>query len=84
MRTSKSTVTSAAPFVLNNNIGELPAGTYDVEVDEQPIVVAGRTAHRRVATLLIIRSTGTSRTLQINPDHLAAALERDARIKGET
>lgn len=77
MRTTKSTVTFQAPFTLNKNVGELPAGAYDIEVDEEPIVLANRIAYRRVATMLIVRGPGTSRTVQISPEHLEAALERD-------
>lgn len=37
MRTTKSKVTFHAPFTLNKDAGELPAGVYEVEVDEEEI-----------------------------------------------
>jgi hypothetical protein len=78
MRTTKSQVTFQAPFTLNKNVGELPGGTYDIEVDEEPILVAERTAYRRISTLLVVRGVGKTRTLQIDPKHLEAALHKDA------
>ena len=78
MRTSKSSVTFCAPFTLNEVIGELPAGTYDIEVDEEEILGANRTAYRRIATHLFTQSRGATRTLTVEPKHLQAALQRDA------
>jgi hypothetical protein len=57
--------------------GEQPAGTYDIEIDEELIEGIERTAYRRVATLLYLRSRGRTRTCTITGDDLAAALERD-------
>lgn len=79
MRTTKSTVTFRHSFCLNEVIGEQPAGTYDVEVDEEEMVGLERTAYRRVATLLYIRDGGSTRTCTVDPNELAAALARDAQ-----
>jgi hypothetical protein len=78
MRTSKSIVTFRAPFTLNDLIGELPAGTYDIEVDEEEILGAERTAYRRIATHLFAQSRGATRTLTVDRNQLQAALRRDA------
>ena len=78
MRTTKSTVTFNAPFTLNNNVGELPAGTYEVEVDEEEIVAVDVTGYRRVGTLLLVQGAGSTRTLAVNPRELEAALRMDA------
>lgn len=78
MRTIKSTVTFNRPFSLNDSIGELPAGTYDIEVDEEEILGAQRAAYRRVATLLFVQTPGTTRTLAIDHNQLEAALQKDA------
>jgi hypothetical protein len=78
MRTTKSTVVFHAPFTLNGSVGELPAGTYDIEVDEEAILGTERTAYRRVATLLFVQGGGTTRTLAIDPKQLEAALQKDA------
>lgn len=78
MRTTKSTVTFSRSFTLNGGLGELPAGTYEIEVDEEEIHGIERTVYRRMATLLFVRSGGRTRTLTIDPDELEAALVRDA------
>ena len=77
MRTTKSTVTFHSPFTLNDRVGELPAGTYDIETDEEEILGADRTAYRRVATLLFVETRGSTRSLTVDPKHLEAALRRD-------
>ena len=79
MRTSKSMVTFRAPFTINDLIGELPAGTYDIEVDEEEFPGSERSAYWRATTLLIAQSRGTTRTLTVDPKHLEAALQKDAR-----
>ena len=78
MRTTKSKVTFHAPFTLNEDAGELPAGTYDVEVDEVEIQITDRTAYRRTAVCLYVEGQGSTRTLVIHPADLEAALSRDA------
>jgi hypothetical protein len=79
MRTSKSTVTFQCPFVLNGDVGELPAGSYDVEIDEEEILAADRTGYRRIATYFYVSGRGSTRMLTIDPTELDAALERDAQ-----
>jgi hypothetical protein len=78
MRTTKSKVVFNAPFVISEAAGQLPAGTYDIEVDEEPIFAGEYTAYRRVTTLLIVHSHGSTRTLQIEPQRLDALLQADA------
>ena len=77
MRTTKSTVTFQAPFSVPSISGEQPAGTYDIEIDEELIEGIERTAYRRVATLLYLRTNRGTRTCTITADDLAIALERD-------
>ena len=78
MRTTKSMVTFRAAFTLNESVGELPAGTYETEVDEEEICGIERTVYRRIATLLTVRSGGRTRTITLDPNDLEAALLRDA------
>lgn len=78
MRTTKSMVTFRAAFTLNEGVGELPAGTYETEVDEEEICGIERTVYRRIATLLTVRSGGRTRTITLDPNDLEAALLRDA------
>jgi hypothetical protein len=77
MRTTKSTVTFHSPFTLNDSVEELPPGTYGIEIDEEEILGAERTAYRRVKTLLFVQTQGSTRTLTVDPKHLEGALCRD-------
>jgi hypothetical protein len=77
MRTTKSIVTFRAPFTLNANVGELPAGTYDIEVDEVESLTGEHVVYRRLETLLIVRSSGSVRTLSIDAEQLESALQHD-------
>lgn len=79
MRTTKSTITFRSPFSLNSDVGELPAGTYDVEIDEVEILAANRTGYRRTAAYIYVNSPGSTRMLVFDPAQLDAALERDAQ-----
>jgi hypothetical protein len=78
MLTTQSAVTFSAPFTLNNDIGELPAGTYDIEVDEVEFLAGENIGYRGVSTLLFVRGPGTIRTLTVEPDQIEAALREDA------
>ena len=35
MRTTKANITFHDSFILDRDVGELPAGTYDIEIDER-------------------------------------------------
>jgi hypothetical protein len=78
MRTTNSRVTFRAPFTLNKDIGELPAGTYDIEVDEEEMRFTEHTAYRRAAIYFCVEGQGSTRTLVIPPSDLDAAVKRDA------
>jgi hypothetical protein len=77
MRTRKSTVSFQGPFTLNRDVGELPPGRYDVEIDEEEIQATDRTAYRRIAIYLYVQSSASTRTIVVNPTDLESALERD-------
>lgn len=77
IRTTCSTVTFSNAFSLRNVSGIQPAGTYDIETEEEVIEGNDRTVYRRVATLLYIRSVGMTRACTIDPKDLAAALAQD-------
>ena len=79
MRTTRSTVTFHRPFILNRDAGELPAGSYDIEIDEEEILAADRTGYRRTAVYFFVENPGSTRTLVIDPTDLEAALSRDSR-----
>jgi hypothetical protein len=78
MRTRKSTVSFQRPFTLNRDVGELPPGRYDIEIDEEEIQASDRTAYRRVAIYFYVQSSASTRTVVVNPTDLESALERDA------
>ena len=77
MRTTKSTVTFRKAFVLNADSGELPAGRYDIEIDEDEISTVERAAFRRTAVYLYVEDRGSTRTLVVQPSDLETALSRD-------
>jgi hypothetical protein len=78
MRTTKSTVTFGASFILDITIGELPSGVYDVEIDEEEISGIETIAYRRVATWLIVKELGSTRSIAVDSAMLDFALRRDA------
>lgn len=78
MRTRPSTVTFQRPFTLNRDVGELPPGTYDIEIDEEEIQATDRAAYRRVAIYLCVENAASTRTMAITPADLESALKRDS------
>lgn len=79
-RTSKTKAIFQHPFTLGPAIGELPAGEYDVEIDEEEIGrYADRAAFRRVAAYLFVKSGASVRMVVIDPKALDEALKRDSR-----
>lgn len=79
MRTTKSKVTFAHPFTLSRAVGELPAGDYEIEVDEEEIgPAADRMAYRRVATYFYVTVGASTRMHVIDSVTLDAALTEDA------
>lgn len=89
LRTTRSSVTFTAPFDLKGITGTLPAGSYDVETEEEIIEGMSHTVYLRVATLLYVRTVGMTRTLTVDPQALQDALHRDgmtalAAVKSES
>ena len=77
MRTRKSTISFQNPFTLNRDVGELPPGSYDIEIDEEAIQAPDRTAYRRVAIYFYVRSSASTRMIVLTPAELESAMERD-------
>jgi len=77
MRTRESTVTFKHPFTLSGDVGELPPGRYDIEIDEEEIPATGRTAYHRLAIYFYVRTPASTRTIAVTPAGLESALERD-------
>ena len=78
LRTTRSEVTFLAPFTLAELDEPQPAGSYQVETDEDIIEGNERTVYVRVATLLYLERSGTTTVVTINPDGLRDALARDS------
>ena len=79
MRTRRSTVSFQRPFTLNRDVGELPPGIYEIEIDEDEIQATDRTAYRRVAIYFYVQTSASTRTIVVNPTDLETALERDLK-----
>lgn len=77
LRTTRTTVSFAAPFKLKGIDTPQPAGSYEVETDEEIIEGNGRSVYVRVATLMFLRSPGMVRTVTIDPADLERALAKD-------
>jgi hypothetical protein len=77
IRTRKAIVSFLGPFTLNREVGELPAGTYDIDVDEEAIQAHERTAYRRINIYFYVRSPSSTRTIIATPADFDKALERD-------
>ncbi|EYD75609.1 hypothetical protein Rumeso_02825 [Rubellimicrobium mesophilum DSM 19309] len=80
-RSTRSTVTFAHPFHIAGYEDELPAGDYEVVVDEDLLQGLSFEAYRRSATYLLIGGRtggrGISEMRPIDPRDLDAALARD-------
>ena len=77
MRTRKSTVTFERPFTLNRDVGELPSGSYDIEIDEEEIQAADRTAYREATIYLYVKNAASTRMIVLSPAELESALKRE-------
>jgi len=78
MRTTRRTVTFTRSFALSDIDGFLPAGSYEVETDEEMIDNLSFLAWRRVATIIHVRKDGAVQAVKVNPLELDAVLRRDA------
>ena len=77
MRTRNSTVTFEHGFTLNSDIGELPAGRYDIEIDEEEIQGTDRTAYRQTGVYFYVQNHASTRLIVLTPPELESALKRD-------
>jgi hypothetical protein len=78
MRTTKDAVTLHSSFILNKDVGELPAGRYGIEIDEEEFPARERRAFHRTAIHFYVERQGSTRTFVIHPNELDAALKRDS------
>jgi hypothetical protein len=84
MRSTRSTVTFSNPFTLLGAQGELPAGDYEVVVEEEILQGLSFEAYRRTATYLTVRGIGARmgrrEMLMTSERDLNEALRRDAAV----
>lgn len=82
MRSTRSTVTFSNPFTLPGYPGDLPAGDYEVLVEEELLQGLSFEAYRRTATYLTVRGRGShaghTELRAISDNDLKGALRRDA------
>lgn len=80
-RSTTSTVTFAHPFSLSGYPGDLPAGDYEVLVEEELLQGLSFEAYRRTATFLTVRGrdghSGRTELRAITEADLNQALSRD-------
>ena len=76
IRTTRSRVTFASPFVIHGVDGEQRPGSYDVETEEEVIEGKLHTVYLRVATILYVATLGVTRSCAVHPDDLAAHRRR--------
>jgi hypothetical protein len=81
MRSTRSTVTFSNPFTLPGYAGDLPAGAYEVLVEEELLPGLSFEAYRRTATYLTVRGRGShagrSELRALSDIDLKEALSRD-------
>lgn len=78
MRTTRTTIAFAQPFRLKSIDETFPPGRYDLETDEEPVERSDHIGYRRVRTLLLVRTSGHIRTIEVKPHELDQAIEADA------
>jgi hypothetical protein len=80
-RTSRKTVTFNSPFSLAGGDCRYSAGDYEVVTDEELIEGLSFPAYRRLATMMLVPAqshhSSSVEMLNIDPQDLAAALQRD-------
>lgn len=80
-RTSTRNVTFRQPFTLDGHEQPLPAGSYEIETDEELLEGPSFPVWRRRSVYLRLPADparpGVTRTLTVNPNDLDEALDRD-------
>jgi hypothetical protein len=81
VRTHSRTVAFKKPFMLKGVGRMLPAGTYRVVTDEEPIEALSFPAYRRIATMIFVPSashpSSSMEMVTIDPADLQAAQDWD-------
>lgn len=84
-RTTQTIVVFKSAFSINGVDGELPAGSYFIETEEEQISGLSFLAYRKIATTIALPMIGAEsrkhQVVTIDPEDLAAAQSRDAEQK---
>lgn len=87
-RSSRSVTTFINPFILSGDSDELPAGEYEVLIEEELIEGLSFPAYRRTATYLMVHGkglrVGTTSMRQTTKKDLEAAHCRDRALSEGT
>lgn len=78
MRTTRTTIAFTRPFRFKSIDETFPPGRYDLETDEESSEMGEHLVFRRVRTLLLVRSSGQVRTVEVKPHELDQAIAADA------
>src|SRR3546814_19002701 len=76
VRATRNSVTFAAPFRLPGFDAPLPAGSYAVDTEEEAIEGNVRTVFHRIATNLVVETTGRVEHRAVDPQDLKTALRQ--------
>jgi hypothetical protein len=86
-RSVHSVITFVRPFTVGSQTEMLPAGTYNMSIDEELIEGLSFAAYHRMSTVLEVPAIGTTspvkQYLYVAAEALDAALQRD-RLGAET
>ena len=84
-RTTRTTVVFHHPTIIDGVGRQLPAGTYQIETDEEQIDGLSFIAYHRIQTTILVPADTAAnagrQVLVIDPAALEAALLRDAQIE---
>ncbi|MEM9761501.1 MAG: hypothetical protein AAF968_03150 [Pseudomonadota bacterium] len=83
-RSSSVIMTFPRPFTLSGYTDELPAGDYEVQVEEELLLGLSFVAYRRTGTYIVVRGTGHRANQrefrQVDPAELDAAIDRHRQM----
>ena len=76
-RSTRSTVKFLQPFSLREHSGVLPAGDYEIVVEEELLQDMNFLGYRKSATYLIVDCKGRTEMREISGNDLESVLNRD-------
>ena len=83
-RTSHSQVTFRRPFRLSGMDAAAPAGTYELDLEEERLDTLTVEAWRQTAVILRIAGAGVTEHVAVDPQDLREAIERDSDDRADS